>query len=105
MCWPSTGMSRISARADIGLHDRVLGDGPDAVIDAAEVDDCAGRWGSARAVSLDAAGVYDTERRVRAEGFEGGDLGSAGTPDPPRLLQYAGAPASPGTHTPRDVVV
>src|SRR5262249_46630355 len=105
MCWPSTGMSRVSSCADIRLQDGVLDDRPGAVIDAAEVYEGARRRGRVRAVSLDAPRAHGAQRAVRGEGCERGALGAARAADPPRLLEHPRAPAPLGVSAPRHVVV
>src|SRR5438132_5972134 len=89
MCWPSTGMSRVSSRTDIRLQEGVLGDGADAVIEAVEVDNRARRRDFVRAISLYAPRAHGVQIGVRSEGFERGDLGTARAADSPRLLKHA----------------
>src|SRR5262249_53603064 len=104
MCWPSTGMSRVSSRTEMRLHEGVLGDRPDAIIDPAAVDDRLGRRVLTGAESLDAPRMHGGQAGVRAEDLQGGDLGRACPPGAPGLLKHSRAPASLGTAL-RDVVV
>src|SRR3712207_2369639 len=74
---PSTGMSTASSRVAIGFNHRVLGDGPDLVVHAAEIHDGM-RWRRhALAVDLDGGRPHRTQRGVGPEGLQRGDLGAA----------------------------
>src|SRR5207245_1683440 len=97
-------MSRVSSCRDIRLHEGVLGERPEAVIDTGKVDDRAWWRDFARAERLDAPRPHRAERGVRAEGRKRGDLGPAAAPDSPRLLKDPGEPATLGVAL-RDVVI
>src|SRR5205807_9293916 len=104
MCWPSTGMSRVSSRTEKRLHESVLGDEPDAIIDPTEMNNrLRGRF-LAGAEFLDAPRMHGGQGGVRAEGLKRGDLCPARAPNAPRLLQHPRAPAPLGI-APHDVVV
>src|SRR5258707_7811484 len=77
MCCPSTGMSRISFWPDIRLHDGVLGEGSDVVIDATEMHNRMWRRRLRCAIGLDTPRADGAERGVRAHGRQRGDLGPA----------------------------
>src|SRR5262245_44304455 len=101
----STGISTLSVRWHIRLGQGVLDQGAEALIDAAVMDDGAGRRLQVRAVTLDTPGPHGGQGGVSAEGLQGGDLRPTGAADAPRRLQHTAAPASVSVAAPGDVVV
>src|SRR5438552_9439211 len=105
MCWPSTGISRVSSCSDIRLHDGVLGEGSGSLVHAAEVYDRVRRRGLGYPIALDAPRTHGTQGGVPTEGLQRGHLGATRSPDSPRLLEHPATPAPLGTDAPHHVVV
>src|SRR5438093_3068209 len=59
----------------------------------------------ARAVRFNRRGAHGMERGIGSKSFERSNFGAARSPQAPGLLQYPGAPARAGIHTPGDIIV